>query len=56
MRGEALGPLKTRSSGVGDCQAREVGVSGYLGEHPQRIRGSGAGIGDFERETRKRDK
>jgi hypothetical protein len=45
MGGEALGPWKARRPSVVECQVREVGVDGwYLGEHPQRSRGTGEGL------------
>jgi len=34
MGGEALGPLKARCPSVGEFQGREVGVCGWVGEHP----------------------
>jgi hypothetical protein len=39
MRGEALGPVKAQCPSVGECQGREVGVDGWVGEHPHRSRG-----------------
>jgi hypothetical protein len=41
MGGEALGLGKAQCSSVGECQGREVGVSGWVGEHPFRSREGG---------------
>jgi hypothetical protein len=41
--GEALGPEKAGCPSVGECQDREAGVAGLVS------RGSGDGIGDFQR-------
>jgi hypothetical protein len=38
MGGEALGPVKAQCPSVGGCQGGEVGVGGWLGEHPHRSR------------------
>ena len=43
MEGEALGPVKAQCTSVGECQGREVGVGGWVGEHPHRSRGRGRG-------------
>jgi hypothetical protein len=43
MGGEALGPVKVLCPSIGEYQGQEVGVGG-LGS-----RGSGEGIGDFQR-------
>jgi hypothetical protein len=48
MGGEALGPVKSRCASVGECQGGETGVSGCVGEHLHRRRGSGDGIGGFQ--------
>ena len=53
MKGEDLGPLKVQSSSVGECQAGEVGVVGWVGEHPHRSREGGIGV--FRGDTRKGD-
>jgi hypothetical protein len=44
---EALGPMKTQCLSVGEFQGGEVGVGGWVGEHPQRSRGRRDGIGCF---------
>ena len=36
MGGEALGPAKAQIASVKECQGREVGRGGWMGEHPQR--------------------
>ena len=41
MGGEALGPEKAQCPSVEECQDREAGVAGLVGEHPQRSRGRG---------------
>jgi hypothetical protein len=46
--GEALGPEKTRCPSVGECQDREVGMSGLVS------RGRGAGIRSFQRGNQER--
>ena len=47
MGGEALGTLK--------CQGSEVGVDGWVGEHPHTSRrGRGNGIGGFQRGNQER--
>jgi hypothetical protein len=47
--GEALGPVKARCPSVRECQGGEVGVGGWVGEHPHRSRGREDGIGGFQR-------
>jgi hypothetical protein len=44
MGEEALCPVKVQCSIVGECQGREAGVSGLVGEHPHRSRGRVDGI------------
>jgi hypothetical protein len=39
MGGEVLGPVKAQCPSVGECQGREVGVGGWVEEHPHRSRG-----------------
>jgi hypothetical protein len=56
MEGEVLGPVKARCPIIGECQDREEGVCGWVGEHPHRSRGKGERIGAFSGETRKGDK
>ena len=34
LRVEALGPAKAEYPSVGECHDREVGVGGWVGEHP----------------------
>jgi hypothetical protein len=53
LGGEALSPVKARCPWVGECQGREVGVGGWVTEHPHRNRGSRDGIWDFRGEQRK---
>ena len=36
-----------------EVTGREAGVGGWVREHPHRSRGTGDGIGDFQRETGK---
>ena len=48
MRGEAIGPVKARCPGVGECQVSKVGVG--VGKQ-----GEGDGIGVFGEVTRKWD-
>jgi len=43
MGGEALGPVKERCLSVGECQGRERGKSGSVGEHPHGAGGRGMG-------------
>jgi hypothetical protein len=33
---------------VGECQGTEVGVGGWVGEHPYRSSGRGVGIGSLQ--------
>jgi hypothetical protein len=47
--GEALGLVKVLCPSIRECQGQEVGVGGWVN------RGRGKGIGDFRRETRKKD-
>ena len=39
MGGKVLGPVKAGCHSVGECQNREAGVGGWVGEYPHRIRG-----------------
>jgi hypothetical protein len=39
MGEEALGPVKALCLSVGECEVREAGVCGWVGEHPHRSRG-----------------
>jgi hypothetical protein len=39
MGGKALGPVKARCPSVGECQGKEAGVDGWVGEYPNRSRG-----------------
>jgi hypothetical protein len=39
MGGEALGPVKALYPSVGEFQGKEVGVGGWVEEHPQRGKG-----------------
>jgi hypothetical protein len=55
MRGEALGPVKARSPSVGECQDRDSGVGGWVGEHPHRSRVKGDRIGGFRRGSQGRE-
>ena len=48
MGGKALGPVKARFPGVGECQDREAGVGGLVS------RGTGDGIGGFQRRNKER--
>ena len=41
MGGKVLGPVKSQCPSVGEFEAREVGVGGWVGEHPHRSRGRG---------------
>jgi len=45
MGKEAFGPGKARCLSVGECQGREAGVEGWLGENPHRHRGGRMGEG-----------
>jgi hypothetical protein len=51
MGGETLGPVKIQCPIVGECQVGEVGVSGWVREHPHRSKERGDGIGGFQREN-----
>ena len=48
MGGEVLGPVKARCPSVGECQGREAGVEGWLGEYTHGSRET-HGIGGFQR-------
>jgi hypothetical protein len=50
MRGQGLGPVKAQCPTVGECQDREVGVGGLVGEQ-----GEVDGIGDFQRGNQERE-
>jgi hypothetical protein len=39
MGGEAIGPVKVQCPSVGEHQGDEVGVGGWVREHPHRSRG-----------------
>ena len=41
MGGEGIVPLKAQCHSVGECQGSEVGVGGWVEEHPHRDRGRG---------------
>jgi hypothetical protein len=43
MGGEDPGPVKARFLSVGECQASELEVGRFLGEHPHRSRARGMG-------------
>jgi hypothetical protein len=47
MGGEALGLWKAQYPSVGQCQGRETGANGWVGEHPHRSRGREDGIEGF---------
>jgi hypothetical protein len=52
MGEEAVGPVEAQCTSVGECEGGEVGVGGWVGEHPHRSRGrrNGMGVwGDRER-------
>ena len=49
------GPVKARFPSVGEYQGREVGVGGWVREHPHRSRGRGNGIGGGWRGNQDRD-
>jgi hypothetical protein len=49
LRGEALGQVTTECPRVGECQVDEVGVGGWVEEHPHRSRGREDGIGGLRR-------
>ena len=55
MGGESLGPGKAPCPSVGERQGGEVGVGGWVGEHPHRSSGREDGIGGFQKETEKED-
>jgi hypothetical protein len=48
------GPGKARCPGSGQRQNGEVGVSGWVGEHPHRSKGKEDGIGGFWRAIQER--
>jgi hypothetical protein len=48
MGGEAFGPVKALCPSVGECQGQEAGVGGLVS------RGSGTGIGGFQRRNQER--
>jgi hypothetical protein len=54
--GETLGPVKAQCPSVGECQSREAGMDGWLGEHSHRTTGRGRGYGISGGETGKGDK
>jgi hypothetical protein len=54
MRGEALGPVKAQCPSVGECQGREAGGDGCIGEHPHRRREREDWIEDFWRRNSER--
>jgi hypothetical protein len=41
MGGEAFGPGKARFPSVGECEGGKVGLGGWVGENPHRIRENG---------------
>jgi hypothetical protein len=49
--GEAPGSVKARCSIVGECQVKEAGVGGWVGEHPHRRLGGKMGLGGFRGEV-----
>jgi hypothetical protein len=49
VEGEALGPEGVLCPSVGECQGRESGVGGWVGEHTHRSRGKVGGIGGLQR-------
>ena len=48
MGREALGHVKAQCPSVEECQGREVGVGGWVEEHPHRSRGREDVIGCFQ--------
>jgi hypothetical protein len=54
MGGEALVPVKAPCPSVGECQGREVGVTGCVGEHPYISKGRGMYREFLERKPEKR--
>jgi hypothetical protein len=54
MGREALGSVKAQCPSVGECQGGEVGVGGWVGEHPHRNRGRGDGTEGLRREIGER--
>jgi hypothetical protein len=55
MGGEAQGSVKARYSIIVDYQGRDAGMRGWVGEHPNRSRGKGDGIGGLQRRNQERD-
>jgi hypothetical protein len=45
MGGEALGSVKTLCPGVGECEAGEAGVGGWMGDQSHGSRGRRDDIG-----------
>ena len=52
MEGEALDPVKAQCPSIGECQDREMGVSGCVGAQGE----GGDGIGGFRRGNQERGK
>ena len=48
MQEEDLGPVKAQCPIVGECEGRQVGMGGWVGEHSHRSRGREDGIVDFQ--------
>jgi hypothetical protein len=46
---EALSPVKAQCPSVEECQDKEAGVGGWVGEHPNRGRGREYVIEGFQR-------
>jgi hypothetical protein len=55
MGGEALGPVEVSYLNASECQGREAGVVGWVGEYPHRSRGKEDRMGGSIVETRKED-
>jgi hypothetical protein len=55
MGGKTLGPVKTRFPSVGECQGEEVGVGGWVGDHPHRSKRVGYDRGFLEGRPEKGD-
>ena len=53
MGGEAFSSVKAGYPSVGECEDSEVGVGGWVGEHPYRSKGGGMAV--CRGETRKGD-
>jgi hypothetical protein len=47
VKQEALGTVKTWCPSIGECQGREAGMGGWVGEHPYRSRGMENSIGGW---------